>query len=86
MRAARVVDRGEKGKMCAAMLSQSSSGLKVLIAISSVSVGNPAIRSAPIVASGRTALIRATVRIASAGLWRRLMRFKIIFSASLSAK
>ena len=65
MRAAGVSGRGEKGKMCAATMSQSSSNFSVFSAISSVSVGNPAMRSAPIVASARAALIRSTVRTAS---------------------
>ncbi len=80
MRAAGVFGRGEKGKMCAATMSQSSSNFRLFSAISSVSVGNPAIRSAPMVASGRAALIRSTVRTASARLWRRFMRLRIMSS------
>ena len=77
MRAAGVFGRGEKGKMWAAITSQSSSRFKLLVAASSVSVGNPAMRSAPTVASARAALIRSTVRTASARLCRRFIRFRI---------
>ena len=52
--------------------------------MSSVSVGKPAIRSAPIVASGRAALIRSTIRTASARLWRRFMRLRIRSSPACS--
>ena len=51
---------------------------------SSVSVGKPAIRSAPIVASGRAALSRSTVATASARLWRRFIRLRIMSSPACS--
>ena len=60
IRAAGVPGRGEKGKTWAAITSQSSSRRRLFRAIASVSVGKPAIRSAPMVASGRAALIRST--------------------------
>ena len=65
IRAAGVSGRGENGKTWAATMSQSSSSFRLFSAISSVSVGNPAMRSAPIVAPGRAALMRSTVRTAS---------------------
>ena len=53
--------RAEKGKICAATMSQSSSSFSEFIAASSLSVGKPAIRSAPIVTSLRADFSRATV-------------------------
>ena len=43
----------------------------------SVSVGKPAIRSAPIAMPGRSARARAIAAAASARRWRRFMRFRI---------
>ena len=56
---------GEKGKMWPMTMSHSSTSRSDVSAISSVSVGKPAIRSAPIAISGRLALSRATVSTAS---------------------
>ncbi len=54
--------------------------------IASVSVGKPAIRSAPIAISGRTARARRAAAIAWARLCRRFIRFKIRSSPACSEK
>ena len=64
IRAAGVPGRGEKGKMWPNTMSQSSISASVLAAIASVSVGKPAIRSAPIAISGRFAFSRSTIATA----------------------
>ena len=71
---------GEKGKMWPITMSQSSIRRSLFSCIASVSVGKPAMRSAPIAISGRFALSRATVSTASARLWRRFIRFSTMSS------
>ena len=80
MRAAGVPRFGEKGKMWPITMSHSSTRRSLFSAISSLSVGKPAMRSAPIAISGRLALSRATVSTASAREWRRFIRFRIMSS------
>ena len=52
--------------------------------ICSVSVGKPAIKSAPKVMSGRPVFKLSHRAIASSRLWRRFIRFKIILSPACS--
>jgi hypothetical protein len=80
MRAAGVPRLGEKGKIWPMTMSHSSISRRLRRCIASVSVGKPAMRSAPIAISGRLAFRRATVAIASARRWRRFIRFSTISS------
>src|ERR1700739_3922723 len=58
-------------------MSQSSSRRSVLSAIASVSVGKPAMRSAPMAMSGRALFRRCTISTACARLGGGLLAFRV---------
>ena len=83
MFAAGVPGRGEKGKTWRCVSPHSSTSASVFSNMASVSVGKPAMRSAPKTMSGRAARSSAQKRTASARLWRRFIRFRIMSSPGL---
>ncbi len=78
MRAAGVPGRAEYGKTCRKVRPHSSTSASEFANIASVSVGKPAIRSAPNTMSGRKRRApRGRSAIASSRRCRRFMRFRI---------
>ena len=84
MRAAGVPFLGLNGKTCRKVRSQSVTSCRLCWNIASVSVGKPAIRSAPKTMSGRRRRASSQKAMASSRAWRRFMRFRIMLSPACS--
>ena len=86
MRAAGVPGRAENGKTCRCVNPHCSTRSSELLNISSVSVGKPAIRSAPNTMSGRSRRSVSQNAMASRRACRRFMRLRMRSSPACSDK
>ena len=84
MRAAGVPGRGENGNTCSCVSPHSSTRSSERANIASVSVGKPAMMSAPNTTSGRSRRTCSQNAIASARECRRFMRLRIMSSPACS--